>query len=448
MTLPLLSLAALLQTAAAATPPSADPQLTFEKYQLPNGLTVILSEDHRIPEVAVNVWYHVGAANQTPGKSGFAHLFEHMMFSGAKHIGPQPFRVLEGIGASGINGTTNYDRTNYFEAVPADELPAVLWLESDRMGFLLDTLDPKKLAVQRDVVSNERRQNYENSPYGATQLRECDLLWPKPHPYYDCIIGTLADIHAASIDDLKDFFHRYYAPNNASIAVVGNFDPAEAKRLIEQYFGPIPAAPAIPRPNVPPATLAGVIDEKVEDPVARVPRLSETWMGVTPFSPDEPAGDVLAHILGEGKASRLYQALVLDKQLASEVGAGCESLALGGTFGISATPRQGHTVAELRPIVEQQLEEVRTHGVTAAETERAVRGIVAGILRDVESLGQRADLLNEYEMWTGDPGFLPKDLVRYRAVTPQAVQAFAQKYLDPGHRLILDTEPSAKGGAK
>src|SRR5208282_3105560 len=178
MNLSVLALAAVLRTAA----PTSDPQIPFEKYQLPNGLTVILSEDHRLPQVAVDVWYHVGAANQTPGKSGFAHLFEHMMFSGAKHIGPQPFRILEGIGTSAgamANGTTDYDRTNYFEVVPAAELPTALWLESDRMAFLLDTLDPKKLDVQRDVVSNERRQNYENRPYGATQLRECDVLWPK-----------------------------------------------------------------------------------------------------------------------------------------------------------------------------------------------------------------------------------------------------------------------------
>jgi zinc protease len=449
MTPALLSLALVL-----GAPGTSDPQIQFEKYQLPNGLTVILSEDHRLPEVAVDVWYHVGAANQTPGKSGFAHLFEHMMFSGAKHIGPQPFKVLEGIGTSAgamANGTTSFDRTNYFEVVPAAELPTALWLESDRMGFLLDTLDPKKLSVQRDVVSNERRQRYENSPYGATQLRECDVLWPSPHPYYDCVIGTIAEIQAASVDDLKDFFHRYYAPNNASVAIVGDFDPAQAKALVAQYFGPIPSGPPVTRPDVPQPKIAGVLRESVVDPVARVPRLDLVWMGVTPYSPDEAAGDVLARILGQGKASRLYQTLVLDKQLASEVEAGNEGLGLGGTFEVSVMPREGHTVAEIQPVVEQLVDDARTKGVTAEETERAVRNIVAGKLRGVERIGGfggKADLLNEYEMWTGDPGYLPKDIARYRAVTPAQVQAFAKKYLDKDHRLIIDTEPATKEVAK
>jgi zinc protease len=428
----------------------ADPQIQFEKYQLPNGLTIILSEDHRLPEVAVDVWYHVGAANQVPGKSGFAHLFEHMMFSGAKHIGPQPFRILEGIGTSAgamANGTTSYDRTNYFEVVPAAELPTALWLESDRMAFLLDTLDPKKLDVQRNVVSNERRQSYENRPYGATELRACDILWPKPHPYYDCVIGTIAEIQAASVDDLKDFFHHYYAPNNASIAIVGDFDPAQVKALVEQYFGPIPRGPEVARPDVPPVQLPGVIQEKVVDPVANVPRLDLLWTDVTPYSPEEAAGDVLARILGQGKASRLYQKLVLETQLASEVDCGSETLGLGGDFTISVTPREGHTVAEIQPVVEKLLDEVRDQGVTAEETGRAVRNIVAGKLRGIERIGGfggKADLLDEYEMWTHDPGYLPKDLARYRAVTPQDVQAFARKYLDKGHRLILDTEPAPK----
>ncbi len=311
---------ALLAALALAAPPTVD--IPFQEYALPNGLTVILAEDHRLPEVAVDVWYHVGAANQTPGKSGFAHLFEHMMFSGAKHIGPQPFRILEGIGTSAgamANGTTDFDRTNYFEVVPADELPTALWLESDRMGFLLDTLDPKKLAVQRGVVSNERRQSYENRPYGMTELRTCDILWPKPHPYYDCVIGTIAEIQSASIGDLRDFFRRWYAPDNASIAIVGDFDPATAKQLVERYFGPLPRGPALVRPAAPPPHLDSVVRETLHDPVARVPRLDMVWAGVKPFAPDEAAGDVLARILGQGKTSRLYRKLVLEKPLASDV---------------------------------------------------------------------------------------------------------------------------------
>src|SRR5277367_6414103 len=265
----ILPLAAFFLAAAAAP---ADPQIAFEKYQLPNGLTVILSEDHRLPEVAVDVWYHVGAANQVPGKSGFAHLFEHMMFSGAKHIGPEPFKILEGIGTSAgrmANGTTSEDRTNYIEVVPSSELPTALWLESDRMAFLLDTLDEKKLNVQRDVVSNERRQSYENRPYGTAQLRMCDLFYPKPHPYYDCVIGTIAEIQSASMDDLRGFFRQFYAPNNASISIVGNFDPAQAKTLVAQYFGAIPRQADVVRPNVPQPPLPGVVQETIQDQVAK-----------------------------------------------------------------------------------------------------------------------------------------------------------------------------------
>src|SRR4051812_34013669 len=201
---------AFLVLALALPGAAAEPELKFEKYQLDNGLTVLLSEDHRLPQVAVDLWYHVGAANQTPGHSGFAHLFEHMMFSGSKHVQPSPIQALEKIGASQFNGTTNWDRTNYFEVVPSNELPAALWIEADRMGYLLDTLDDQKLKIQRDVVSNEKRQNPENRPYGMAQQRLCDLLFPKPHPYYECVIGDISDIQAAQAEDVRDFFRQYY----------------------------------------------------------------------------------------------------------------------------------------------------------------------------------------------------------------------------------------------
>src|SRR4051812_7315368 len=238
---------ALLASSARA----ADPELKFEKYQLSNGLTVILSEDHRLPQVAVDVWYHVGAANQAPGRSGFAHLFEHMMFSGSKHVQPDIHAVFSALGISSYNGTTNFDRTNYFEDVPSNQLAVALWAESDRMGYLLDTLDEQKLKVQRDVVSNEKRQNYENRPYGPAGLRLCDLLFPKPHPYYECVIGDIADIQAASAADVRQFYRTFYGPQNASVAIVGDFDSRLAKGLIEQYFGPIPRGPEVKAPEVP-----------------------------------------------------------------------------------------------------------------------------------------------------------------------------------------------------
>jgi zinc protease len=441
----------LLPLALAAQLVAHDPSVAFEKYQLPNGLTVILSEDHRLPQVAVDVWYHVGAANQVPGKSGFAHLFEHMMFSGAKHIGPAPFQVLEGIGTSAgamANGTTSEDRTNYFEVVPSAELPTALWLESDRMAFLLDTLDEKKLNVQRDVVSNERRQSYENRAYGTAELRFCDLFYPKPHPYYDCVIGTIAEIQSASMDDLRGFFRQFYAPNNASIAIVGNFDPAEAKAQVARYFGAIPRQPDVVRPNVAQPQLSGVIKETVQDQVAKIPQLDLGWVGVKAFDPDEPAGDVLARILAGGKASRLYQELVQKRQIASDVSADNDSHLLGGIFGIEATVKDGHTTGELAPIIEQLLDAVRKNGVTDDEVDRAKRVILAGKLRGLERIGGfggKADLLNHYEMYQGDPGYLGKDLARYRAVTADAVKAFANKYLLLDRRVILDIQPAGGG---
>jgi zinc protease len=433
-----------LAAALAALPArAADPDIKFEKYKLPNGLTVILSEDHRLPQVAVNVWYHVGAANQTPGRSGFAHLFEHMMFSGTKHA-KDPFTVLEQIGATNVNGSTSFDRTNYYETVPSNELPTALWLESDRMGFLLPTLDEEKLKIQRDVVSNERRQSVDNVPYGPSQQRLCDLLYPLPHPYYECVIGDIAEIQTASLEDVRDFFRRYYGPNNASLVLVGDFDPAAARRLIAKYFAPIPRGPEVKRPDVPQPRIGEVVKDTQEDKLAQLPRLQLVWNGLKPFHDDEPSGDVLAEVLAGGKTSRLYQSLILDKQVASSVEATNPALGLGGWIEVGATARPGHTVDELRALLQQALDEVKQNGVKADEVERAKRKIIAGQLRSLERGSARADLLNAYEMWLGDPGFLPRDLARYRAVTPQSVQAFARKYLPDDRRIEMTIQPTAK----
>ena len=434
-----LAVAALCAFPAGA----ADPDVKFEKYRLKNGLTVILSEDHRLPQVSVNVWYHVGAGNQTPGRSGFAHLFEHMMFSGSKHV-QNPDEVIEAIGGSSPNGSTNFDRTNYFETVPSNELPTALWLESDRMGFLLPTLDEQKLKIQRDVVSNERRQRVENVPYGLSGQRVCDLLYPAPHPYYECVIGVIAEIQAASLDDVRDFFRQYYGPNNASLVLVGDFDPAAAKQLVEKYFGPIPRGPEVKRPDVPQPRIQSVVKETLDDKLAQLPRFLFAWNSVKPFDDDEPAGDVLSEVLAGGKTSLLYQSLILDKQVASSVDANNPSLGLGGWIQIGATARPGHTPVELRALIKLAIDAVKKEGVSAEEVERAKRKIVASQLRSLERASARADLLNTYEMWLGDPGYLPRDLARYRAVTPQAVQAFARKYLPDDRRIELTIVPAAQ----
>src|SRR4051812_37000786 len=263
-------LAAVSVLAVTFAARAADPDIKFEKYQLPNGLTVILSEDHRLPQVAVDVWYHVGAANQAPGRSGFAHLFEHMMFTGSKHVQPDIHAVFSALGISNYNGTTNFDRTNYFEEVPSNQLAVGLWAESDRMGYLLDTLDEQKLKVQRDVVSNEKRQNTENRPYGMATQRLYDLLFPKPHPYYEGVIGDIADIQAAALADVRNFFRQFYGPNNASLALVGDFDPGVARQLVEKYFAAIPRGPDIKLPDVPQPGVTAV-KETFEDKLAEEP---------------------------------------------------------------------------------------------------------------------------------------------------------------------------------
>ncbi len=440
-------IAAMVPLALAFAARASDPEIKFEKYKLANGLTVILSEDHRLPQIAVDVWYHVGAANQTPGKSGFAHLFEHMMFSGSKHVQPSPIQILESVGASGMNGTTNFDRTNYFEVVPSNQLAAALWIESDRMGYLLDTLDEQKLKIQRDVVSNEKRQSYDNRPYGPAGLRLCDLLFPKPHPYYECVIGDIADIQAASLEDIRQFFRTWYGPENASLAIVGDFDPAVVKDLVEKYFGPIPRGPGQTAADVPQPAVGRVIRETIEDKLAEVPRLIIAWKGVRQYTDEEPAGDVLSDVLGTGKTSRLYKRLVFEKHLAAGVSASNATLGLAGWFQVTVTAAQGHTLDEIRPVVEEILGEVQQKGATPEEVERATRNIIANRLRTVERIGGfggKADLLNNYEVFVGDPGYLPRDIARYRAVTPQAVQGFATRYLIPTERIELDVVPAPK----
>jgi zinc protease len=442
----LVRVIALAVALCALPAQAADPEIKFEKYRLQNGLTVILSEDRRLPQVSVNVWYHVGAANQTPGRSGFAHLFEHLMFSSTKHA-KDPDQILESVGGSN-NGSTNFDRTNYYETIPSNELPTAIWQESERMGFLLPALDQEKLRIQRDVVSNERRQRYENSPYGLAFIRTCDLLYPKPHPYYDCVIGDIAEIQVASLEDVRQFFLQYYGPNNASIALVGDFDATTARQLIDKYFGPIPRGPEVPRPEVKQPLLTRVVQETVEDKLAQLPRFEFIWNGLRQYDDEEAPGDILADVLGSGRTSRLYRSLVLEKQVATNVDASDNTESLGGWISIGATARPGHTPQELKTLIQAAIDEVKQNGVSAEEVERAKRKILAGRVRGLERVAPRADLLNEYEAFLGNPGYLPRDIARYRAVTPQSVQAFAKKWLPDDRRIEMEVVParSATGG--
>ncbi|HET9467069.1 MAG TPA: pitrilysin family protein, partial [Vicinamibacterales bacterium] len=434
-------------TLGAQAPPSDIPKLDVEKYTLPNGLEVILSEDHRVPLVGVDVWYHVGPAHEAPGRTGFAHLFEHMMFQGSKHIESDAhFRLLAGAGATGVNGTTNFDRTNYFETMPSNQLELALWLESDRMGYLLETVDQAKLSNQQDVVRNERRQSYENRPYGIVEEAMFQALFPKGHPYHGMVIGSHADIQAARLDDVRDFFRQYYAPNNATIAIAGDIDKAATKKLIEKYFGTLKRGPAVPPVTVKTAPITSEKRLVVEDRV-ELPRIYMAWITPPFFKEGDADADIAASILGQGRVSRLYKTLEYDKQIAQNVTAYQYSTMLGSIFGIEATARPGKTLKELEDVINAEIELLRTKGPTAAEVERARNVLETQIfngLQLVGGFGGVADQLNLYNHYTGNPNYLTEDIMRRRRVTPESVRQFAQRYLAPNARVVVHGVPGTQ----
>ena len=435
---------------------STVPKLEYEKYRLANGLEVIMLEDHRLPLVAVNIWYHVGPANERPGLTGFAHLFEHMMFEGSQFVGEKAhFQFLEAAGASEINGTTDFDRTNYFETLPSNQIELALWLESDRMGFLLDKLDEKKLQNQRDVVRNERRQSVEGSPYGLVQEELFHLLYPKNHPYYASVIGSHADIEAARLSDVREFFRLYYAPNNASLAIVGDIDKTKVKALVEKYFGPLPSGPPVPKVAVttPPITSErrAVVTDQVE-----LPRLYMAWITDPVLSQGDAECDLIAKILGGGKSSRLYKKLVYEKRIAQDVTAYQYSLALGSLFSIESTAKPDIKIEELEKAIDEELHLLRTQGPTDTELEGARNTIESSVIRGLETLGGFggvADRLNQYNHYLGDPGYLEKDLGRYSKVTTESLRQKAESVLRtqarvvvygiPGNKVIDDAAKSA-----
>jgi zinc protease len=424
---------------------AALPQIPFEKYQLANGLTVILSEDHRAPVVGVDLWYHVGAVDERPGRSGFAHLFEHLMYQGSKHLHGDERTVISTLqrnGATTDNASTEWDRTNYFETMPSDRLELALWLESDRMGFLLDTLDQKKLDTQREVVRNERRQNFENTPYAHAELRLIELLYPQPNPYFGAIIGSHEDLQKASLDDVRDFFRIHYAPNNASIALVGDFDTASVKQLIEKYFGPIPRGPE--HPKVAARTLPHTQEQRevMQDQV-QLAKVTMGWVGPAPLQ--RPAIHALLRVLAGGKSSRLYHDLVYEQKIAQDVSADWASgMRLGGEIEIAATVQAGHTPAEVEKALGAELQRLRDTQPSADEMERARRNLQAGLFAQLENVGGfggKADQLNYYEMWAGDPAAFTQELRAALAATPEDVQKAAQEFLRDEQRVIITVLP-------
>jgi zinc protease len=428
--------------ARAADPDAARIRLPIEQARLPNGLEVILHEDHRTPIVSVDIWYNVGSKDEDPGHFGFAHLFEHVMFQGSKHVPEDTyFRYLERAGASSVNGSTAEDRTNYFETVPKNRLELALWLESDRMGFLLDHVDQKTFAGQREVVKNERRQNYENAPYGMVVQFVNEALYPPSNPYHHLAIGSPEDLDRATLDDVKQFFRTWYVPNNATLVVAGDIDPGATRQLVERYFGPIPSG-ARPE-HAKAATVPADGERRLEiEAAVQLPRVVVAWLTPRFFAPGDAELDLLAHVLTGGKTGRLYKRLVYDDQIAQDVSAFQESGELSSKFEIVATAKPGHSPDELLAAIDEELARVRDAGVKDAELTRARTDFLARKAFRLENEGARADTINEYVHYTGDPAYLEKDVARYERTTAAAVGEAAQSWLLPGQRVVAAVRPT------
>lgn len=419
------------------------PKLRFEKVTLPNGLEVILHEDHSTPIIAVNTWYKVGSGDEKPGRTGLAHLFEHVMFMGSQNVPAGQFdKWLEAAGANS-NGSTTEDRTSYYETMPSNALPLALWLDADRMGRLLPVMDQAKLDLQRDVVKNERRQRVDNVPYGRANETILDALYPPSHPYHWPVIGSMADLGAASLDDVKQFFRTYYAPNNATMVIAGDFNRDSALTWVNRYFGGIPRGPQLPsRPVVPVVTIPRDTFLVLEDRVL-LPRLYEAWPTVRIYAPDDAALDVLAGVLAGDKNARLYKRLVFDMQVAQDVTAYHNSTKLDGNFNIIVTPKPGQTPARMAELVSEEVNRVAKDGITERELARALNTRRAAFLDGIASVLGKADHLAEYNYFAGTPDYIRQDAARYDRVTAADVQRVAAQYLTKP-KVVLTVVPRGK----
>ena len=427
----------------AQAPAAAPLEVPYEQFTLDNGLTVILHRDASVPVVSVNVWYHVGSANERPGRTGFAHLFEHLMFEGSSHVEEGEFDVLlEGAGATS-NGSTDTDRTNYFIDLPANALELALFLESDRMGYLLDTMSPERVDGQRDVVKNERRQRVENRPYGMASIEMNRMLWPAGHPYSWPTIGYMEDLTAAGHEDVVEFFKTYYAPNNASLVIAGDIDIDRTRALVEKWFGEIPRGSVVQPVAPPAAVLTGVTRLTITDQV-QLPRLYLAWLTPRVYAPGDAALDVVSAVLARGKNSRLYKRLVYETQIAQNVSAFQRSGALGSSFQIVATARPGHTVAELQTAIDEEIERLRRVPPDPREVQRVLNQVEASFYRGMERVGGfggKANQLNAYFFAGAGPDFFAEDLARYTSLSPSDVHAAAVRWLPPNRRVELIVEP-------
>lgn len=421
------------------------PTLPYTQERLANGLHVIVHEDRDCPIVAVNVWYHVGSKNERPGRTGFAHLFEHLMFEGSQHHDRGYFHPLQEAGGL-LNGSTNADRTNYWEVVPTNALDLALWMESDRMGYLLPALTETKFRNQRDVVLNERRQNYDNRPYGFAVMAIVAALYPTDHPYNWLTIGAPADLSAATLADVREFFRRYYHPGNASLALAGDIDTGRALDLARRYFEEIPTGPDV-EPVTPPAvTPTGDVRLLLEDRV-ELPRLYLAWHAPALFGPHDAELDLAGDVLADGKISRLYQRLVYDRRIATEVAALQNSRELCGFFQVVATAAPGHTLAELETAISEEIERLAREGPTADEVERGRARAEAHFvyrLQTVGGFGGKSDQLNAYNVFTGTPAYFDRDFERYRAVDADGLRAAVGRWLVRHSRVTLSVVPRGR----
>lgn len=437
------ALLAFLLLAAGAEAQETALRVPYERFVLPNGLNVILHEDHTTPTISVNVWYHVGSASEKPGRTGFAHLFEHIMFEGSKNVPEGAFdEWLEAAGGNN-NGSTTPDRTNYYEDLPTSALELALFLESDRMGFLLDAMSPEKVDGQRDVVKNERRQSYENRPYGLAFPTLGENLYAPDHPYHWPTIGYMHDLSAASYEDVVEFYQKYYTPANASLVIAGDIDSRSVKPLVEKWFSDVQGRPQASPQAVPPAYLNEEKRLVMEDRV-QLPRLHLAWLTPPMFAPGDAEMDLVANVLAGGKNSRLYRRLVYELQIAQEVTAFQNSGGLSSAFMIITTARSGHTLAELEKVVQEEINRLKTEAPQRRELERAVNQYEAGFLGSLELVSRKADMLNSYFMRTGNPDYFNEDLARYKAIAPEDLRSAVMTWLRNDARVILSVVPAGR----
>ncbi|MFG6486386.1 M16 family metallopeptidase [Roseateles sp. BYS78W] len=447
----LLTLAGALSLPAWSAPAAPAPgavsteagqlAIRHEKFTLANGFEVILVEDHRLPLVAFNLWVHAGPRNEAKGQTGFAHLFEHLMFAGSRHVPRGEFdKFVDAAGGTDANGSTNFDRTNYFFTLPSNQLALGLWLKADMLGWMIDEVDSVSLANQQDVVRNERRQNYENRPYGIADEALYQALYPEGHPYRASVIGSHADIQSIKLDDVKAFARTYYRPNNATLVLAGDFDPKEAKALVQKYFGSLRPGPKPPEVNVAMPAITKerrlVVTDRVE-----LSRLTLAWHTPAMFRPGDAELDIAAHVLGGGKASRLYGLLVRDRQLAQSVEVGQGSQSLSSVFEIEVVARPGASLDEIEALVDAEVARLATEPPTDAEVAQARATIETQVLQRMEKVTSLADLVNHYNQMAGDPGYVGQDLARYAALKPADVSATVARWLQKDHRVAVIAQP-------